>query len=71
MTKAVVKRFGKRVRQLRLERGLTQEALGNKCDLDPTYIGRIERGEQNSSLVVIGAIAKGLGVSLEELFKGL
>jgi transcriptional regulator with XRE-family HTH domain len=71
MIKPVVKKFGKRVRQLRLERGLTQEALGSKCDLDLTYIGRIERGEQNSSLVVIGAIAKGLGVSLEELFKGL
>lgn len=71
MIKPVVKKFGKRVRQLRLERGLTQEALGNKCDLDLTYIGRIERGEQNSSLIVIGAIAKGLGVSLEELFRGL
>jgi transcriptional regulator with XRE-family HTH domain len=71
MIKPVVKKFGKRVRQLRLERGLTQEALGSKCDLDLTYIGRIERGEQNSSLVVVGAIAKGLGVSLEELFKGL
>lgn len=71
MTKPVVKKFGKKVRQLRLERGLTQEALGDKCGLDLTYIGRIERGEQNSSLMVIGAIAKGLGVSLEELFKGL
>ena len=71
MIKPVVKKFGKRVRQLRLERGLTQEALGTKCDLDLTYIGRIERGEQNSSLVVIGAIARGLGVSLEELFRGL
>jgi transcriptional regulator with XRE-family HTH domain len=71
MNKPIVKKFGKRVRQLRLERGLTQEGLGDKCGLDMTYIGRIERGEQNSSLIVIGAIAKGLGVSVEELFRGL
>lgn len=71
MVKTIVKKFGKRVRQLRLERGLTQEGLGDKCGLDLTYIGRIERGEQNSSLVVIASIAKGLGVSVEELFKGL
>jgi transcriptional regulator with XRE-family HTH domain len=71
MVKTIVKKFGKRVRQLRLERGLTQEGLGDRCGLDLTYIGRIERGEQNSSLVVIASIAKGLGVSVEELFKGL
>jgi transcriptional regulator with XRE-family HTH domain len=71
MMKPIVKKFGKRVRQLRLERDLTQEALGDKCGLDLSYIGRIERGEQNSSLVVIGMIAKGLGVSAEELFRGL
>lgn len=71
MIKPIVKKFGKRVRQLRVERGLTQEALGDKCGLDLTYIGRIERGEQNTSLVVIGMIAKGLGISVEELFRGL
>lgn len=71
MIKPIVKKFGKRVRQLRLERGLTQEGLGDKCGLDLTYIGRIERGEQNSSLVVVATIAKGLGISVEELFKGL
>ena len=71
MKKTIVEKFGKRVRQLRIERGLTQEGLGEKCGLDLTYIGRIERGEQNSSLIVAEAIAKGLKVSLEELFKGL
>lgn len=71
MTTTIVKKFGKHVRKLRLEQGLTQEQLGDKCGLDLTYIGRIERGEQNSSLVVVAAIAKGLGVSVEMLFKGL
>lgn len=71
MVKPVVKRFGKRVRQLRLERDLTQEALGDKAGLDMTYIGRIERGEQNTSIIAAEMIAKGLGVTLEQLFKGL
>lgn len=71
MTNTIVKKFGKRLRQLRLERGLTQEKLADKSGLDMSYIGRIERGEQNSSLGVIGALAKGLGVPAEELFKGI
>lgn len=71
MVKPVVKRFGKRVRQLRLERGLTQEALGDKAGLDMTYVGRIERGEQNTSIIAAEMLAKGLGITLEQLFKGL
>lgn len=71
MANSLIKKFGKRLRQLRQERKLTQEALGVKCSLDMTYIGRIERGEQNSSLMVVGALAKGLDVSVEELFRGL
>lgn len=71
MAKPVVKKFGKRVRALRLERGLTQEALGNKAGLDLTYVGRIERGEINTSIIAADMIARGLGVSLEQLFKGL
>jgi transcriptional regulator with XRE-family HTH domain len=69
--KPVVKKFGKRVRKLRLERGLTQEALGDKAGLDLTYVGRIERGEITTSIIAAEMIAKGLGISLEQLFKGL
>lgn len=71
MALTLVNKFGKRLRQLRLERKLTQEALGAKCGLDMTYIGRIERGEQNSSLLIVGALAKGLDITVEQLFKGL
>jgi transcriptional regulator with XRE-family HTH domain len=69
--KPVVKKFGKRVRKLRLERRLTQEALGDKAGLDLTYIGRIERGEITTSIIAAEMIAKGLGITLEQLFKGL
>lgn len=71
MTKAVLKKFGKHLRQLRHDRGLTQEQLADKCSVDTTYIGRLERGEQAVSLTKAISLAKGLGVSVEELFRGL
>ena len=61
----------KRVRQLRKDAGLSQEAFADECGLDRTYIGGIERGERNVALRNISAIARTLGISLSELFKGL
>ena len=65
---AIKATFGKRVRELRAAKGLSQEALALTCDLDRTYIGGIERGERNVSLVNIERIAAGLGVPVRELF---
>lgn len=62
------KRFGEMVRRLRKEQGLSQESLALACCLDRTYIGGIERGERNLSLVNIVKIAKALGVSPKEFF---
>ena len=63
------KRFGNRVRELRKNLGLSQEELGFKSEIHRTYIGAVERGEQNVSLDNIGRIAKQLKVSLSELFE--
>jgi len=60
--------FGQRVRQLRLEKGYSQEAFALKCSLHRTYIGAVERGERNVSLMNIYRIAIALGVSVGELF---
>jgi transcriptional regulator with XRE-family HTH domain len=60
--------FGQRVRELRTEKGLSQESLALACDLDRTYIGGIERGERNVSLVNIEKIAAALRVPVRELF---
>jgi transcriptional regulator with XRE-family HTH domain len=59
--------FGAQVRHIRKSRGLTQVALAATCKLDRTYIGGIERGEQNPSLECIAKIAKSLGVPVAGL----
>jgi transcriptional regulator with XRE-family HTH domain len=64
----IQKRFGERVRELRKRKGLSQEALALACELDRTYIGGVERGERNISLVNIYRIAEALGVKPRELF---
>ena len=61
--------FGKRVREERLERGLSQEKLAEIANLHRTYIGMIERGEKNITLENIEKIAKALEISLDKLMK--
>lgn len=60
--------LGNRVRGLRLDMGLSQEAFADKCGIDRTYMSGIERGVRNPTLVVICAISDGLGMDLSELF---
>ncbi len=66
----IQKRFGERVRELRKLQGLSQEALALACGLDRTYIGGVERGERNISLLNIYKIAVALGVPAKELLNG-
>ncbi|HEX4608578.1 MAG TPA: helix-turn-helix transcriptional regulator [Urbifossiella sp.] len=59
--------FGRRVRQLRKEKGVSQEAFAHQVRIDRSYFGSIERGERNVSLENICLIAAGLGVPPAEL----
>lgn len=62
--------FGIRVRNIRLDNNLSQEELADLCGLHRTYIGSIERGERNISILNISRLAKSLGCSLSELIGG-
>ena len=59
--------FGKRVRELRLKQGLSQEAFAQLVGLDRTYISGIERGTRNPTLLTMGRIADALSISVERL----
>lgn len=63
--------FGTRVRELRTKQGFSQETFADAVGLHRTYIGTVERGEQNVSIDNISKIAKALGVSLQQLFKDM
>lgn len=67
----ILSRFGRRVRELRQARGLSQETFAVSCGLDRTYVSGIERGKRNVSLRNLQLIAEGLNVDLSKLLQGL
>ena len=60
-------KFGKRVIELRKIKGITQEELAYRCDIQRSYMGVIERGEKSVTLNTIEKIAAGLEISIIEL----
>ena len=66
--RSVKSRFGSRLRQLRDERGYSQEELAERANLHRNYIGGIERGERNVALENIVKLAKALSVKPGDLF---
>jgi transcriptional regulator with XRE-family HTH domain len=63
--------FGKRLRQLRLERGLSQEKLAEIADLHRNYVGVLERARQSATLDAICKLAAALKVRPSELLDNL
>ncbi len=64
-----LKRFGEKVRELRIKKGLSQEQLAELSGLHRTYISSLELGKRNVSLINIYALAKALGVTPDKLLK--
>jgi transcriptional regulator with XRE-family HTH domain len=71
MKNQVLVAFGGKVRERRLELGLSQESLANSSGLHRTYIGTIERGERNPALVNIARLAQALESTPSELLSGI
>lgn len=60
--------FGKRVKELRLYNGYSQEAFSHECDLDRTYVASVENGKRNISIENVEKIATAFNLSLKEFF---
>ena len=60
--------FGKRLRELRNEKGISQEKFSFECELDRTYIASIEKGKRNVSIVNVEKIANAFNISVSEFF---
>ncbi|HAD23134.1 MULTISPECIES: helix-turn-helix transcriptional regulator [Kandleria] len=65
----IEKRFGMRIRELRMLQEISQEELAWRCQLSKNYVSDVERGRRNVSLKAIEKFAKGLDVKLEDLFR--
>lgn len=66
--KEIIKKVGERIRQFRIQKGLSQFWLSIEADICKNQIGRIERAERNTSLVTLGRIANALEIPLSRLF---
>lgn len=65
--KKAIKALGENLRTLRKRKGLTQEALAELCDYDPTYISLLERGKRNPPFLTLVKIAHHLECNMSEL----
>lgn len=64
-------KFGNKVREIRKNKGLSQENFAGLADIDRTYIADIENGKRNVSIVIIGKIAKAFKISISDLFSDI
>ena len=67
----IAKQLGERIKELRKKTGLSQEKFALKIDMDRTYFATVELGKRNISLQNIEKIAKGLNITISELFDGI
>ena len=61
--------LGKALRQMRLEKGISQENLALLAEVDRSYVGRVERGDNNAALLTLVKLTKALGTSVAKLMR--
>ena len=60
--------YGERLRELRLERGFTQEEIAFRADITPSYYGQIERGTANPTISILNKICEVMGIRITDIF---
>ncbi len=69
MNTKILENLGKSLKSIRLEKGLTQEALAEKIGIHATYVGKLEGGKSNPSVKMLFKISRALKVKLPDLFE--
>ena len=64
----ITKQIGAAIRSLRLEKGISQEELAHRAELDRTYVSGLERGMRNPSVKALQRITDALGTTLDVFF---
>ncbi len=67
----LLRRLGQRIRDLRSQRGWSQEEFADVCRVHRTYMGHLERGEKNVSITSVVRVSAALGITLSALFAGV
>ena len=67
MTRNILRALGEELRERRTQRGLSQEALAERADVHRNFVGLLERGQRNVTLLTLGAIAEALKLPVSEL----
>ena len=67
----LLRRLGQRIRDLRSQRGWSQEEFADVCRVHRTYMGHLERGEKNVSITSVVRVSAALSINLSELFAGV
>ena len=68
MNTKILENLGKALKNIRLEKGMTQEFLAEKVGIHPTYVGKLESGKNNVSIKMLFKISRALGVKLSDIF---
>ncbi|MBQ2984049.1 MAG: helix-turn-helix transcriptional regulator [Candidatus Gastranaerophilales bacterium] len=68
MNTKVLEKLGKTLKNIRIEKGLTQEALAEKVGIHPTYVGKLESGKNNVSIKMLFKISRALNTKLYDIF---
>ena len=67
----VNKQLGMRIKYLRSLKKWSQEDLALEANVNKNYLSDLERGERNPTVKILEKLSKSLGITLEELFKGI